>query len=293
VSTARAAAASVSVTNKGLAISADSVWDGGTKATAVARGIDVGAGGETLTNDGQIDAAADAATASASIAVSMKGVAGASATATGKADAIAIDASAGDDVDTVTNNGVLTANATALSTAASISVTNQGLAIASGAVWDGGTKAEGSARGIDVGDGGDVIDNTGAVTVSSLSAAAEAAVGVAVKGVAGAVATSTSKSAAVALHAGDDDDNAVDVVTNSGTPMPVQSLLQYRSVIRGSQLPVVQSGTAAHTRLPMPGGLNLVEVLMKLITAVIFLRTAFLWWPNWPPVSASVGSPVR
>ncbi len=216
VSTARAAAASVSVTNKGLAISADSVWDGGTKATAVARGIDVGAGGEALTNDGQIDAAADAATASASIAVSMKGVAGASATATGKADAITIDASAGDDVDTVTNNGVLTANATALSTAASISVTNQGLAIASGAVWDGGTKAEGSARGIDVGDGGDVIDNTGTVTVSSLSAAAEAAVGVAVKGVAGAVATSTSKSAAVALHAGDDDDNAVDVVTNSG-----------------------------------------------------------------------------
>jgi len=216
VSTARAAAASVSVTNKGLAVSADSVWDGGTKATAVARGIDVGSGGETLTNDGQIDAAADAATASASIAVSMKGVAGASATATGKADAIAIDASAGDDVDTVTNNGILTVAATALSTAASISVTNEGLAIASGAVWDGGTKAEGSARGIDVGDGGDVIDNSGAVTVSSLSAAAEAAGAVAVKGVAGAVATSTSKSTAVALHAGDDDDNAVDVVTNSG-----------------------------------------------------------------------------
>lgn len=215
-STARAAAASVSVTNEGLAVSTDSVWDGGTKATAQARGIDVGAGGETLTNDGQIDALADAETASASIAVSMKGVAGASATATSKADAIAIDASEGNDVDTVINNGVLNVDALSLAEAASISVTNEGLAIASGAVWDGGTGAESVAHGIDVGDGGDVIENTGAVSVSSSSTASEAAVGVAVKGVAGAIATATSKSNAVALHAGDDDDNAVDIVTNSG-----------------------------------------------------------------------------
>ena len=48
---------------------------------------------------------ADAETASASIAVSMKGVAGASSTSTSKADAIAIDASEGNDIDTVVNNG--------------------------------------------------------------------------------------------------------------------------------------------------------------------------------------------
>ena len=215
-STARAAAASVSVTNEGLAVSADSVWDGGTRATAEARGIDVGAGGETLTNDGQIDAIADAETASASIAVSMKGVAGASSTSTSKADAIAIDASEGGEVDTITNNGALTADATSLATAASISVVNQGLSIASGAVWDGGTKSVATARGIDVGDGGDTINNTGTVSASSLSAAAEAAVGVAVQGVAGAVATSTSEATAVAIHAGDDNDNAVDTVINSG-----------------------------------------------------------------------------
>lgn len=215
-STALADAASVSVTNQGLAVSADSVWDGGTKATAEARGIDVGAGGETLTNDGRIDALADAETASASIAVSMKGVAGASSTSTSKADAVAIDASEGDDVDTIDNRGELNADATSLATAASISVTNKGLSIATGAVWDGGTTSEAIARGIDVGDGGDTINNAGAVTASSLSAAAEAAVGVAVQGVAGAVATSTSEAAAVAIHAGDDEDVADDTVTNSG-----------------------------------------------------------------------------
>ncbi|MDJ0926016.1 MAG: autotransporter outer membrane beta-barrel domain-containing protein [Gammaproteobacteria bacterium] len=215
-STARAAAASVSVTNGGVALSFDSVWDGGTGATATARGIDLGEGGETLTNEGEIGASADAETLSASIAVSMKGVAGASATSSGKADAVAIDASGGDDVDTVTNSGELTADALSIAAASSISVTNQGLSIATGAVWDGGTGSEATARGIDVGDGADVITNTNGITATSDAIAAEAAVGVSVQGVAGASATSSGDAEATAIHAGDEDNDAVDTVTNSG-----------------------------------------------------------------------------
>jgi len=213
---ALAAGASVSVTNSGAALSAGSVWDGGTKATAESRGIDLGSGGETIINDGKVTSIADAGVAEAAFAVTMKGVAGATATATGKADAVAIDASAGDDRDRVTNTGDLKADAKAGAAAASVSVANKGLALASGAVWDGGTGAEAVASGIDVGDGADVIDNSGDVTVNTLSGAAEAAVAVAVQGVAGAVATSTSESTAVAIKAGDDEDNAVDIVTNSG-----------------------------------------------------------------------------
>jgi len=202
-----AAAASVSVTNSGLALSADSVWDGGTKADARARGIDVGAGGETITNSGAMNVTADATTASAAVSVAVTGAAGASATSTSTADAVAIDAAAGADGDTVTNDGALTVDSTAFAAGASVSVTNAGLAIAADAVWDGGTGADARARGIDVGDGIDAVTNRESVDSSATAIAASAAVGVAVSGVAGATATSTATadSAAIDLGAGDDD----------------------------------------------------------------------------------------
>ncbi len=214
VADAVAAAASVSVTNSGLAIAADSVWDGGTKADARARGIDVGAGGETVINDGVMDVTADATTLSAAVAVAISGIAGASATSTGLADAIAIDAREGNDADTVTNTGRLDVTANSLAASAAVTFTSSGVAIATDAVWDGGTGATSRARGIDVGDGADTVDNTGEITVTGDATAASLAAAVAVSGVAGAVATSTAGSDVAAIDTG--SDAAVDTVINHG-----------------------------------------------------------------------------
>ena len=211
---ADAASASVSFTSTGASVAADSVWDGGTTATARARGIDVGSGGETILNDGEVNSTADSLAGSVAVAVTLTGVAGATATATGTANSTAIDASASDDADIVTNTGDLTSTADADAAALSVSVTNAGLSIAAGAVWEGGTGADAISRGIDVGDGADQIINSGVVTVVADSDAKEAAVSVAVSGVAGAVATSTATADAIGLDAG--DDIAVDDVDNSG-----------------------------------------------------------------------------
>ncbi|SHJ09174.1 hypothetical protein SAMN02745165_01546 [Malonomonas rubra DSM 5091] len=243
-SSARAAAASVSVTNQGLALSADSVWDGGTSANSEARGIDVGVGGETLTNDGQIDALAHALAASASLAATMTGVAGASATATSKADAVAIDASEGEDDDTLNNNGALCAKSDATAAVASVSVVNEGLSIAAGAVWDGGTGAESVAKGIAAGAGQDTVKNTGAVTTKATSKAAEAAVSVAVTGVAGAIATSTGEASATAIDAGEEDD-ADDTVINSGDLTAEADALAATATVSVTTAGVAVAGGAA------------------------------------------------
>jgi uncharacterized protein YhjY with autotransporter beta-barrel domain len=205
--TAIARAASVSVTNTGAALSFDSVWDGGTQATARARGIDVGGGGEVIDNRASIDAVADASTVSVATAVTISGVAGASATSTSVADAVAIDAAPGFDSDTVVNDGALSATARSSASSASIALTNAGLAIAAGAVWDGGTGADARARGIDVGEGIDAVVNTGSIDARAEALAAEAAVSVAVSGVAGATATSTAIANAGAIDAGGGDDS--------------------------------------------------------------------------------------
>jgi uncharacterized protein YhjY with autotransporter beta-barrel domain len=211
---ADAASASLSITNTGVSVAADSVWDGGTTATATARGIDVGSGGETIENHGEINSLADSFAGSVAAAATVTGAAGATASATGTADSTAIDASGGDDDDIVINSGELTSIADADAAALSVSVVNTGFAIAAGAAWDGGTTSTAISRGIDVGNGADQVSNSGDITVTADSDAKEAAVSVAVTGVAGAIATSTAMADAIAIDAG--DDNAVDVVGNSG-----------------------------------------------------------------------------
>ena len=211
-SKAAAATAAVSVTNAGLAVAGGAVWDGGTKGISEARGIYVGEGADVIDNSGTITAESTGSAVEVAAAISVSGVAGATATSTGESLATAIDASEGDDADAVINSGDLHAKSTANAAAASVTVTNAGLAVATGAVWDGGTTATSKGRGIDVGAGKDNINNSGAITAESDARAAELAVSVAVTGVAGAIATSTGESSAIAINAGAGDDTVV----NSG-----------------------------------------------------------------------------
>ena len=246
---ANAVAASISATNQGLAIAADSVWDGGTKATAAARGIDVGAGGETMQNDGDITATAGALVGSLAAGVSISGVAGGSATSTGQADAIAIDMSDGDDTDTIINNGNLSANASSGAAAASVGFTQTGAAVSLGAVWDGGTGSMARSRGIDVGNAGDHVENYGRIDADSLAAAAEASVSVALTGVAGGITTSTAEGDAAAIDAG--QDAGEDTVINEGE-LNVDST----AVALTGGVAVTQAGAAVVANAFWDGGTN-------------------------------------
>ncbi len=205
--TATAVAVAVSVTNNGAALSADSVWDGGTKALTRARGIDVGSGGEAIVNDGDIGVSANSTTVAVSASVTASaGVAAATSTATGDANAIAIDASAGDDIDSVVNSGNLEAGATVTAVSASLSVANNGLAVASDAVWDGGTQATARSRGIDVGNANDAVNNTGTIDAAGEANAVSASFSATVNGVAGALSTSTANTDVAAIDTGAGDD---------------------------------------------------------------------------------------
>jgi len=214
IANADAYAASIGVTNNGVAGAVGAVWDGGTKANARARGIDVGAGGEVVVNSGSILADSDAQTLEASVAVAMNGVAAATATSTSTADSTAIDASAGADADHVINSGALTADAGSNAITAALSFTNNGASISADAVWDGGTTANARARGIDVGAAADVVENTGDMLVTSHGETKAIQIAATVNGGAGAIATSTVNSSAAGIDAGDED--VRDEVTNSG-----------------------------------------------------------------------------
>lgn len=213
-STATAVSTSMSVSNGGLAVAADSVWDGGTTASSRARGIDVGAGGETVRNDGRIDATSNASAGSAAVSVAVTGFAAASATSTAQSDSIAIDASAGDDDDTIINTGELTTNSNATGVTAAATFSNVGVSIASGAVWDGGTGATANSRGIATGNGADTIGNTANINTNADATSVEASASIAVTGITGAVATSTAEANAISIDAGADD--AIDSVVNDG-----------------------------------------------------------------------------
>lgn len=211
---ATAAAVSVAITNTGAALSADSVWDGGTHATSRARGIDVGTGGETITNSGAIISNSTSTTASAALSVAANGVAASVTTATGSADSTGIDASGGDDVDQVTNSAAIDVDATSFALSVAASITNNGLAIASDAIWDGGTHSSARSRGIDVGAAADTVTNSGAVTATGHATTASANLSASANGVALAASQATGLADVAALDAGAGDSR--DVVANSG-----------------------------------------------------------------------------
>jgi hypothetical protein len=141
--------------DKGVAIAANDSWNGGIDAAARARGIDGGAGLDLLTNDAEISAKSQATSPAVTAAiVTSTGAAAAVSTSTAKATSTAIDAGGGVEGDQIINlnfggahAGKLTADASAMAFTANVAITNQGLAVAADAVWDGGTKAEANGQG--------------------------------------------------------------------------------------------------------------------------------------------------
>ncbi|MBI9086592.1 MAG: hypothetical protein JEZ11_23545, partial [Desulfobacterales bacterium] len=176
VAVSNADAISVAAGLVGVAGSGNSVWDGGTTATASAVGIhgddqrgstdsaynvtignndilitlesttEYAGGVDTITNSGSINAEATAVTVTADVSLEGIGLAAAVSTATADADAAAIQAGFG--ADTVSNYGALTAVSDAVAVGVNVAVGGVGLTVASDAVWDGGTTATSTAVGI-------------------------------------------------------------------------------------------------------------------------------------------------
>jgi hypothetical protein len=206
---ATAVSASVSVAGTGVAGSADAVWDGGTKATATAMGIDAGNGNNTVTNAAKIDAETDATTVSAAISVAGTGVGLATSTSTAEADTVGIAAGSG--MDMVVNTGEIILDGTATAVSAQVSVVGTGVAAASDAVWDGGTKATSIAKGLDTASGDDIISNAAKIDVETDAVTVSVAVSVAGTGVGVAMSTSTAKAESVGIDSG----HGADTVENT------------------------------------------------------------------------------
>jgi len=176
-SVANADAVSGSVTTGiGVSVSADAVWDGGTKARADAIGISgdsIGSdetteaiiqyadnavlmgliseteaviGNDSITNTNTITTTSVAVTPSIGVAANGIGISAAMTTSTAEANSTAIDAGDGDDE--VNNSGKLTSEAVSVSTAVSVSASLIGVSGAGTAAWDGGTTAKADAVGI-------------------------------------------------------------------------------------------------------------------------------------------------
>ena len=73
-------------------------------------------------------------------------------------------------------------------------------------MWDGGTKADAHASGLDGGRGDDTIQNTAEVDATANSTTSSHSVAMTVAGVSGAFSTATSTAAAAAIDAGEGDD---------------------------------------------------------------------------------------
>ncbi|HSD96253.1 MAG TPA: hypothetical protein VLB06_03825 [Sulfuricaulis sp.] len=260
---ASASAASIAIATKGLAASG-SIWDGGTEAVATAIGIDAdggertkttnttltindggativhikttdsAGGNDTVDNYGDIEANATATSLSLDAAITTKGLSAISSQSSTAATAVAIHG--GDGVDTITNSGTLTSTAWSSAVPIGISPTEGGFAVASNAVWEGGTTAKAAAIGIDA-DGGerntqstitiksggddridtknsqeeargnDAITNTGQIDASATAIATAPEIALAWKGVASAISTSTAEAEASAIDAGDGNDH--------------------------------------------------------------------------------------
>lgn len=209
-SIANADSITVDIAGKGVAASVNYVWDGGVEATAVATGIDAGAGGNTVVNSGNIDAQSTAVTASVGVSVVGKGVAVSVSTATATAQAVGIDP--GETTESLCNSGDISADATAVAATVNVDVSGQGVAVAADAVWDGGTKATATARGIEAGYVDNTITNEGKIDVETVAVAPSVAVSVAGKGLTAAISTATATSDAIGISTGAGND----VVLNSG-----------------------------------------------------------------------------
>lgn len=149
----------------GAGASASPVWNGGTRAEAVATGVNSGYGDDHITVSSPMDLKATGNTTSDSGASTIAGVAVASAISKAKGDAVCVQGGEGDD--SVVNRSTLKGEAQAQ--AAAVESTISGAGIASGTLFDGGTVAETSSAGISTGIGKDTITNTGALEITGAS----------------------------------------------------------------------------------------------------------------------------
>jgi hypothetical protein len=201
---AKAGAAAVQVAaSSGVALAVDKVWDGGTTADTRAAGVDGGAGGDEIENDGFVMSTAESDATSVGVSL-VAPVAGAISTSTAKSHATALTGEEGADV--IENRGEFDVLSDAEATAVSVSVNPAGIALAADAFWDGGTKAQGTARGIEGGAGNDTLTNAGPMLVVGNAKTHSVAVGATLTGVVQASAASTATADATAIDGGDDDD---------------------------------------------------------------------------------------
>ena len=198
-------------------------------------------GADTIVNEHAIDVTAQATAPSLSVALeAKKGLAAVVSNVGSEAKSTAIRGGDGDD--DITNRGKLTSTATALAAAANFALAKDGVAAASDSVWDGGTKADATAVGIDA-DGGDLenisnttltlnrsgativhtntieaahgndtVVNDGEIAANATATAASVDVAITTKGLSAALSQSTAKAAADAIRGGDGDDD----ITNHG-----------------------------------------------------------------------------
>lgn len=231
---ATAAAVSVSLAgvNNGVAISG-SLAQTSANATAIAAGLEGGAGNDVLGNAGTITLEhIDAHTNAQSISVAMSGaltggvtlaVSITDSSATAAVQAAGMSGGTGDD--TLINSGTITAvngigtDAVAGSTSVSLSASYQGAALGA-ALSDASATADTRLTGIDGGDGTDHIENTGAIDLTGTATTGATSVSVSVTaamGVAGGVALTDAQSSANAMVAGIDAGGGASTIMNSAT----------------------------------------------------------------------------
>ena len=200
-STAVAAGVSVSVSGEGLAASIDTVWDGGTTATADAAGIRAESGNDHIENEAAISASSTAVAASVDVAVTGKGVSVGISTATSTASSVGIEAGAGDDQ--VLNSGAISSTAYANADAISVDISGKGVAGSGNDVWDGGVEAAANAKGIDAGAGSNTVVNTGSIAADATATTVSAGVSIVGKGLSVSVSTATATAEAVGIDPGE------------------------------------------------------------------------------------------
>ena len=208
-STADANTVIVSLTGVGASVGIDSIWDGGTTATATATGIAGDEGSDLITNSAAIGASATADTASTGVTMTLAGASASLVNSTASALAVGIDGGKGDD--NIQNAGAITAAATADADTVAVSVSGVGASFG-GDQWSEDTLASAAAIGIDGGAGNDSIQNTAAISVSAVSNSDATAVTVSLAGYADSEAENTSQTLAAGLSGGEGSDT----IDNSG-----------------------------------------------------------------------------
>ncbi|MBN1241090.1 MAG: autotransporter outer membrane beta-barrel domain-containing protein [Spirochaetales bacterium] len=213
-SEADSAAITAALTAKGVAAASTS-----STTLAEAVGIDAGSGDDLVTASGSIIVDADAEGTSVSTALTIVGV---SATidapssvweggtnATANSDGI----SAGDGYDRVSNSATISASARSKTTSVEVTATLGGIT-AGGA----SSTSTASSTGIDLGDGGGFLDNTGEITVTTIAEAqtvSVSVVGVGATGIENEIRDWAQDTLANASATGISGGGGSDILTNS------------------------------------------------------------------------------